>query len=106
MSQSRLLTNIILYCRYNAQKLFYFNNYFSLGKGRNIWDTFSHIPGKVRYDDNGDMACDSYHKYMDDVKLLKDLKVGILNHSSNKGQFRLGLKPGCIQEVAPSSSCS
>jgi beta-glucosidase/6-phospho-beta-glucosidase/beta-galactosidase len=43
------------------------------GKGVNIWDTFSHTPGKVWGNHNGDVACDSYHKYKDDVKLLKSL---------------------------------
>ena len=43
------------------------------GKGVNIWDTFSHTPGKVWGNDTGDVACDSYHKYKEDVKLLKSL---------------------------------
>ncbi|CAB4007837.1 beta-glucosidase, partial [Paramuricea clavata] len=43
------------------------------GKGVNIWDTFSHTPGKVWGNHNGDVACDSYHKYKQDVKLLKSL---------------------------------
>ncbi|XP_021358662.1 lactase-phlorizin hydrolase-like, partial [Mizuhopecten yessoensis] len=44
------------------------------GKGLSIWDTFSH-QGHVDNNDTGDVACDSYHKYMDDVKLLRDMKV-------------------------------
>ncbi|XP_021353931.1 lactase-phlorizin hydrolase-like, partial [Mizuhopecten yessoensis] len=44
------------------------------GKGQSIWDTFSH-QGHVDSSDTGDVACDSYHKYMDDVQLLKDMKV-------------------------------
>ncbi len=34
------------------------------GKGPNIWDTFSHEPGNVHNDDTGDVACDSYNKYV------------------------------------------
>ena len=43
------------------------------GKGVNIWDTFTHIPGKIYGNHTGDVACDSYHKYKEDVKLLKSL---------------------------------
>lgn len=41
------------------------------GRGPSIWDTFSHIPGKVARDENGDVACDSYHRWADDVAALK-----------------------------------
>ncbi|XP_013394024.1 lactase-phlorizin hydrolase-like [Lingula anatina] len=44
------------------------------GKGLSIWDTFTHA-GKAANNDTGDVACDSYHKYKEDVKLLKDLHV-------------------------------
>jgi beta-glucosidase len=40
------------------------------GKGPSIWDTFSHLPGKVRGGDTGDIACDSYHRYREDIALL------------------------------------
>ena len=45
------------------------------GKGLNWWDTFSHIPGKVQNNDTGDVACDNYHRYEEDVKLMA--KIGI-----------------------------
>lgn len=45
------------------------------GRGQSIWDTFSHTPGKVAGDANGDVACDSYRLWEEDVKLLKDLGV-------------------------------
>ena len=35
-----------------------------------IWDTFSRVPGKVRGGDTGDIACDSYHRYPEDVALM------------------------------------
>jgi beta-glucosidase len=41
------------------------------GRGPSIWDTFSHTAGKVRGGDNGDIACDSYHRYAEDAELLK-----------------------------------
>ncbi len=43
------------------------------GRGRSVWDTFSHTPGKIHRDDNGDIACDSYHRYREDVALLAEL---------------------------------
>ena len=37
------------------------------GRGLSIWDTFSHTPGKTRNGDTGDIACDSYHRWAEDV---------------------------------------
>ena len=46
------------------------------GKGRSVWDTFSHTPGKVHGGDTGDIACDSYHRYREDVALIASLGLG------------------------------
>ena len=43
------------------------------GKGPSVWDTFSHTPGKVRGGDTGDIACDSYRRYREDVALIASL---------------------------------
>ncbi len=43
------------------------------GKGESIWDRFSHTPGKVQNGDTGDVACDHYHRYRDDVALMQRL---------------------------------
>ena len=43
------------------------------GRLPSIWDTFSHTPGKTHLGDTGDVACDHYHRYVDDVALLADL---------------------------------
>src|SRR5260221_827102 len=43
------------------------------GRGPSIWDTFTHTPGKIRNNDNGDVADDHYHRYRDDVRLMKGL---------------------------------
>src|SRR5687767_10587313 len=40
------------------------------GRGPSIWDTFSHTPGKVANGDTGDVACDHYHRWADDVDLI------------------------------------
>ena len=50
---------------------------FVSGKGPSIWDTLAHTPGEIDNNDTGDVACDSYHKYKEDVQLLKDLGVCI-----------------------------
>jgi beta-glucosidase len=46
------------------------------GRGQSIWDTYSHTPGKVHGGDTGDIACDSYHRFDEDLSLLTDLGVG------------------------------
>ena len=43
------------------------------GKGESIWDRFSHTPGKVDNGDTGDVACDHYHRWRDDVVMMKEL---------------------------------
>jgi beta-glucosidase len=43
------------------------------GKGPSVWDTFSHTPGKVRGGDTGDIACDAYHRYREDIALMASL---------------------------------
>ncbi|MEV5408105.1 GH1 family beta-glucosidase [Thermopolyspora sp. NPDC052614] len=43
------------------------------GRGPSIWDTFSRTPGKVAGGETGDVACDHYHRYADDVALMRDL---------------------------------
>ena len=45
------------------------------GKGLNVWDVFCHEPGKILCGHTGDVACDHYHKYKEDVQLLKKLGI-------------------------------
>ena len=45
------------------------------GRGRSIWDTFSHTPGKIGDNSNADRANDHYHRYKEDVRLIRDLGV-------------------------------
>lgn len=45
------------------------------GKGESIWDVFSNQPGKVFGSHNGNVACDHYHRFKDDVKLMKQLGI-------------------------------
>src|SRR2546421_3515563 len=45
------------------------------GRGRSIWDVFSHTPGNVHGGDTGDIACDSYHRIEADLRMLLELGV-------------------------------
>jgi beta-glucosidase len=51
------------------------------GRGTSIWDTFSHTPGKVLDGDTGDVACDHYHRWREDLAILRDLGVGAYRFS-------------------------
>ncbi|MEU4398276.1 GH1 family beta-glucosidase [Micromonospora orduensis] len=43
------------------------------GRGESIWDTFSRAPGRTRNGDTGDVAADHYHRYAEDLDLMRDL---------------------------------
>jgi beta-glucosidase len=45
------------------------------GKGESIWDRFAHTPGKVIDGSHGDVACDHYHRWPEDVALMKSLNI-------------------------------
>src|SRR5919106_5452121 len=45
------------------------------GRGPSIWDTFSRLPGTVANGDTGDVACDHYHRWRDDLDLMASLGV-------------------------------
>src|SRR5262249_24494026 len=42
-------------------------------KGLSIWDTYAHTPGKIKNDDTGDVANDHYHRYKEDLALMKSI---------------------------------
>lgn len=52
------------------------------GKGPSIWDTFSHRRGKVHGRENGDVACDFYHRYPEDIALVKQLNFDVFRFST------------------------
>ena len=55
------------------------------GKGENIWDNFTHqVPNRIDDGSDGDIACDSYNKWREDVRLLRNMGVstGILERIS------------------------
>jgi len=43
------------------------------GRGKTIWDTFSHTDGKTKNGENGDVACDHYNRYADDIAIMQNL---------------------------------
>jgi beta-glucosidase len=45
------------------------------GRGESIWDRFAHTPGRVANGDTGDVACDHYHRYREDVGLMAELRL-------------------------------
>ncbi|CAM6054150.1 unnamed protein product [Sphagnum tenellum] len=89
------------------------------GKGPSIWDVWSQVPGNVFQNQTGQIACDSYHKYKEDVQLLKDMSMGSyrfsiswsrvipLAASETSMQFEIGwfahaiLKNGNYPDVMP-----
>ena len=43
------------------------------GRGKSIWDTFSHQHGKVKNNDNGDVSVDQYHRFEEDIEIMKNM---------------------------------
>src|SRR5438045_8335776 len=51
------------------------------GAGPSIWQRFSHTPGLMTNGDTGDVACDHYHRYREDVALMRELGLGAYRFS-------------------------
>ncbi|MFW5737784.1 MAG: glycoside hydrolase family 1 protein, partial [Spirochaetota bacterium] len=51
------------------------------GKGPSIWDEFSHRAGTIQDGTTGDVACDHYHRYLEDFDLLTEIGVGAYRFS-------------------------
>jgi beta-glucosidase len=51
------------------------------GRGESIWDRFSHTAGRVLNDDTGDVACNHYQHFREDVALMRSLKLGAYRFS-------------------------
>ncbi len=53
------------------------------GKGLSNWDAFCKLPGKTTGGESGDVACDHYHRWEEDVALMKELGVNTYRFSIN-----------------------
>jgi beta-glucosidase len=51
------------------------------GRGRSIWDTFSHTPGRIQDGDTGDVAVDHYHRTAEDIAIMAELGMGAYRFS-------------------------
>src|SRR5919199_266612 len=51
------------------------------GRGESVWDRFAATPGKVRNGDTGEIACDFYHRYREDVALMRELRLDAFRFS-------------------------
>lgn len=58
------------------------------GRTDSIWDAFCRVPGAVVGGDNGDVACDHYHRYRDDVALMADLGLQTYRFSTSWARVR------------------
>ena len=67
------------------------------GKGESVWDVFTHESGHIFDGHTGDIACDHYHKYKKDVKLMKELGINAYRFSINWSR----LMPNGIGELSP-----
>ena len=51
------------------------------GRGESVWDRFAATPGKVRNGESGAIACDFYHRYSDDILLMRELGIDAFRFS-------------------------
>ncbi|MDW8105826.1 MAG: GH1 family beta-glucosidase, partial [Armatimonadota bacterium] len=57
------------------------------GAGASIWHRFSHTPGTTHNGDTGDVACDHYHRWRDDVAMMRELGLKAYRFSINWGRI-------------------
>ncbi|NNC92331.1 MAG: family 1 glycosylhydrolase, partial [Acidimicrobiia bacterium] len=53
------------------------------GKGESIWDRFAHTPGRILDGSTGDVACDHYDRWQDDIALMAELGLTAYRFSIN-----------------------
>ena len=51
------------------------------GRGPSVWDVYSKVPGHIMNGDTGDVACDHYHRYAEDIALMREVGVGAYRFS-------------------------
>ena len=75
------------------------------GKGRSIWDDFSHTPGKIKDNSNADVSVDHYHRYPEDIALMKALGLKAYRFSTSwpRIQKHVAAVFAAISRAIPSS---
>ena len=68
------------------------------GKGPSIWDVFSHMPGKVYNNQNGDLAADAYHRFEEDLDLMQSLGIRHYRFSISWPRVLPDADPGRVNE--------
>jgi beta-glucosidase len=58
------------------------------GRTDSIWDAFSRLPGAVVGGDNGEIACDHYHRHADDVEIMSDMGIQTYRFSTSWSRVR------------------
>ena len=66
------------------------------GKTPSVWDRFSHTDGKIMDGQTGDVACDHYHRYQEDLLLMK--KLGVNAYRFSLSMTRILNEDGAINE--------
>lgn len=65
-----------MFSKYLIQLWLHIGGWNEDGKGINVWDHLTHEhPDFVNNNDSADIACDSYHKYKDDIAILKQMNA-------------------------------
>ncbi|MDL9978135.1 glycoside hydrolase family 1 protein [Microbacterium sp. ASV49] len=67
------------------------------GRRDSIWDAFCRVPGAVLGGDDGDVACDHYHRYRDDVALMKNMNLQTYRFSTSWSRVRPD--GGCVNPL-------
>lgn len=67
------------------------------GRTPSIWDTFSHTPGLTKQGHTGDVACDHFHRFRDDIKLMAEM--GLKSYRFSLSWTRI--QPGGVGPVNP-----
>ncbi|MEL0341130.1 MAG: family 1 glycosylhydrolase, partial [Deltaproteobacteria bacterium] len=52
------------------------------GRGESIWDRFSSLPGRIADGSSGEMACDHYHNWEEDLGLIQEMGAGAYRFST------------------------
>ncbi len=60
------------------------------GRGPSIWDTYTHTPGKTLHGDTGDIACDHYHRWREDLELVHELGLNAYRLSLSWARLQPG----------------